>query len=43
VVVALLVAGSWDVWATYSGGNVEAMLLVDALVVARLLLCLLSF
>jgi len=33
----LLVAGSWDVWATYSGGNVEAMLLVGALVVARLL------
>ncbi len=33
----LLVAGSWDVWATYSGGNVEALLLVGALVVARLL------
>jgi len=33
----LLVVGSWDVWATYSGGNVEAMLLVGALVVARLL------
>jgi len=33
----LLVAGSWDVWATYSGGNVEASLLVGALVVARLL------
>jgi len=33
----LLTPGSWDVWATYSGGNVEAMLLVGALVVARLL------
>jgi len=33
----LLVAGSWDVWATYSGGNIEALLLVGALVVARLL------
>ncbi len=33
----LLVAGSWDVWATYSGGNVEALLLVGALVIARLL------
>ncbi len=33
----LLVAGSWDVWATYSGGNVEALLLVGALVAARLL------
>jgi len=33
----LLAAGSWDVWATYSGGNVEALLLVGALVVARLL------
>jgi len=33
----LLVAGSWDVWATYSGGNVEAMLLVGTLVAARLL------
>ncbi len=33
----LLIAGSWDVWATYSGGNVEALLLVGALVVARLL------
>jgi len=32
-----LAAGSWDVWATYSGGNVEALLLVGALVVARLL------
>ncbi len=33
----LLVAGSWDVWATYSGGNVEALLLVGTLVAARLL------
>jgi len=33
----LLAAGSWDVWATYSGGNVETLLLVGALVVARLL------
>jgi len=33
----LLAAGSWDVWATYSGGNVEALLLVGALVAARLL------
>ena len=28
----LLVAGSWDVWATYSGGNVEGMLLAAVLV-----------
>jgi len=33
----LLVAGSWDVWSTYTGGNVEAMLLFATLVVARLL------
>ena len=33
----LLAAGSWDVWAMYSGGNVEALLLVGALVAARLL------
>jgi len=33
----LLVAGSWDVWATYTGGNVEAMLLAATLVAARLL------
>ncbi len=32
-----LVAGSWDVWATYSGGNVEALLLATTLVAARLL------
>ncbi len=33
----LLAAGSWDVWSTYSGGNVEAILLAGTLVVARLL------
>jgi len=33
----LLVAGSWDVWATYSGGNVEGMLLTVTLLAARLL------
>jgi len=33
----LLVAGSWDVWATYTGGNVAAMLLAATLVAARLL------
>jgi len=33
----LLVAGSWDVWSTYTGGNVEGMLLFATLVVARLL------
>ncbi len=33
----LLVAGSWDVWATYSGGNVEGMLLTATLLAARLL------
>jgi len=32
-----LVAGSWDVWATYTGGNVEAMLLTATLFAARLL------
>jgi len=33
----LLVAGSWDVWSTYTGGNVEGLLLVATLIVARLL------
>jgi len=33
----LLAAGSWDVWATYSGGNVEGMLLTATLLAARLL------
>ncbi len=33
----LLVTGSWDVWATYSGGNVEALLLTATLLAARLL------
>jgi len=33
----LLVAGSWDVWATYTGGNVEGLLLFATLVAARLL------
>jgi len=33
----LLVAGSWDVWATYSGGNVEGMLVTATLLAARLL------
>jgi len=33
----LLVAGSWDVWATYSGGNVEGLLLTATLLTARLL------
>jgi len=33
----LLVAGSWDVWSTYTGGNVEGLLLFATLVVARLL------
>jgi len=33
----LLVAGSWDVWSTYTGGNVEGLLLAATLVAARLL------
>jgi len=33
----LLAAGSWDVWATYSGGNVEGLLLTATLLAARLL------
>ncbi len=33
----LLVVGSWDVWATYSGGNVEGLLLTATLLAARVL------
>jgi len=33
----LLVAGSWDVWSAYTGGNVEGLLLAATLVAARLL------
>ncbi len=33
----LLVAGSWDVWSTYTGGNVEGLLLAATLAAARLL------
>jgi len=33
----LLVVASWDVWATYTGGNVEGLLLAATLLAARLL------